>query len=169
MSNCNASCCRYGVYADPAERERILAYADLIIAHMDPHQARNPNEWFEQEVWDDPDFPSGKTIGTRAMPYGCVFLNNCGKCTLQTTEDAEGLGRFFLKPFYCVAYPITIEDGVLTVEDEEFLNRPECCRITPGGSLTVFDVCAGELRFVLGPEGDEELRAMAGVAGPTGL
>ncbi len=162
MMNCTASCCTFGVYVDLAEREKILAHADQIIAHMDPHQVKDTAEWFEQRTYTDADFPSGRTVGTRAMPYGCVFLNGAGKCILQVTEQGEGLGQYFLKPFYCVAYPISIEGGMLTIENETYLNHPGCCRPTAGGSRTVFDVCAEELQFVLGPEGVEELRDSAG-------
>ncbi len=161
MAHCTAACCTYGVYVDLAEREKILAHADRIIAHMDPHQVKNPGEWFEQRTYIDVDFPSGRTVGTQAMPYGCVFLNGAGKCILQITEEAEGLGQYFLKPFYCVAYPISIEGGKLTIEVESYLNHPGCCRPVEGGSLTIFDVCGHELRFVLGLEGEKELRQLA--------
>ena len=65
---------------------------------------------------------------------------------------------FALKPFFCYAFPVTIEDGLLMLDDPEIANRPECCSMQPGGSMTVLDVCEEEFRFVLGDDGFSELR-----------
>jgi hypothetical protein len=68
--------------------------------------------------------------------------------------------RQALKPFYCFAYPITVESGVLAVDDPDFTNRTDCCSMIPGGSKSVIDVCRFELEFVLGEDGLEELFAL---------
>ncbi len=162
MMNCSGHCCKYGVYADLAERDKILANAELVIRHMDPHQEKNPARWFEEEEEEDRDFPSGRAIGTNAMDYGCVFLNGAGRCTLQIAAVADGRGPADLKPFYCFAYPIVISDGELMLDDEDFLNRPECCQAVPGGTKTVFELCEDEVRYMLGDAATEELRGMLG-------
>ena len=51
MDNCNGSCCKDGVMVDPAERENILAHAEFIQRQMDPEQERDPEKWFEKEVY----------------------------------------------------------------------------------------------------------------------
>jgi hypothetical protein len=158
MDRCSAACCKFGVYADVEERKNILQHAEIIKRHLEPHQEHDETKWFEQEVYDDADFPSGKTVGTSALSYGCVFLDSTGRCALQKASTAEGLGRYFLKPFYCFAYPITILNGELVVDDEEFLNKPECCQPDREGTKDIFDLCDEELRFVLGEEGFEELK-----------
>jgi len=156
MGHCNAHCCRDGVFLDPADKQKILDHADLVIRHMDPHQVKNPDEWFEEEEVHDPDFPSGVCAGTKALDYGCVFLNTRGHCVLQAAAMAAGMPKFELKPFYCVAFPLTISEGVLTVEDGSFTNRPQCC--APGGNPTLapMDVCREELEFMIGPAGLDE-------------
>jgi hypothetical protein len=161
MERCSASCCKFGVYADIEEKKNILQHADLIKRYLEPQQETDETKWFEDEVNDDPDFPSGKSVGTVALDYGCVFLDAAGRCALQKASTAEGLGRYFLKPFYCFAYPITILHGELIVDDEEFLNKPECCRPDRDGTRDVFDLCDEELRFVLGEEGFEELKGIS--------
>lgn len=161
VARCDASCCRYGVYADLGERDRILEHAAMIIRHMEPHQERDPAKWFEAEIYDDGDFPSGRTIGTVACGYGCVFLDSAGKCTLQKAAASEGMHPLALKPFYCTAYPVVIEEGVLMIDDSQHVNRPQCCRATPGAEKDVLDVCAEELEYILGPDGFAELRALA--------
>jgi hypothetical protein len=160
MSNCNGICCKLGVYADVKERDKILAHVDLIHKYMEPQQEKDPAKWFDGNEFDDKDFPSGRTIGTVAMDYGCVFQESSGRCTLQKACIAEGMDPYYLKPFYCVAFPVVIDNGELMVDDEQLENRPPCCLIDPKGSLNIFDVCSVELNYVLGKEGVKELRAV---------
>lgn len=161
MANCNAACCRYGVMVDILEKERILAHADLVRKHMEPHQEHDEALWFEEEEFDK-DFPSGKAIGTQHRDYGCVFLDSRGRCVLQKAATEEGMEKFALKPFFCVAYPVTIENGHLEIDEPGFTSdRTGCCATVDEGDLTILDVCGEELRFVLGKDGFDELRLKA--------
>ena len=161
MNNCTGNCCRYGVWVDVTERDAILVHTELILRHMELHQEKNPAKWFEPREIIDHDFPSGRAIGTQERETGCVFLDSHGRCVLQTACTEEGLGKYFLKPFFCVAYPITIEDQQLTIDKEEFPDNPQCCSAIPNGHLKLFDVCKEELEFTLGTEGFQELRRIA--------
>ncbi len=159
--NCNASCCQTGVWVDVEERNLILSKSDIVQRHMGPGQDKNPSRWFEKREFVDKDFPSGRSVGTRVRNHHCVFLDSHGRCVLQKATIAEAEGKFDLKPFVCSAYPIAIEDGALTIDDEEVTARPQCCSVVPGGKLNVFDVCREELNYVLGAEGVQELRHLA--------
>jgi len=159
MANCDAACCTYGVYADIQEREAILAHADTIRQAMDPHQVKDPALWFEERELTDHDFPSRIAIGTRQMEYGCVFLDGGGKCTLQKIA-ASKTQPYGLKPFYCIAYPVTIMHVELMLDEPDFASRPTCCGASRGGTLDIFDVCGDELTHVLGDKGVAELRRM---------
>ena len=158
MSSCDAGCCRDGVLVDLEHRDVILAHADVIRRHMSPGQERDPALWFEREIADDPDFPSGRAVGTEVRS-GCVFLNDLGRCVLHLADDAEGLA-VTLKPFFCRLFPITICDGRLMLDEPIAGERPTCCSVTPGGGQTVFDLCPAELETVLGKDGVEELRLL---------
>jgi len=162
ISNCNGTCCKYGVFADIEERRLILAHTELIRRHLEPQQEQNPDEWFEHNEIEDKDFASGRAVGTQARDYGCVFLDRDGRCTLQKAAIASGMDPYALKPFYCVAFPIAIDEGVLVVDDIELEQRVPCCTIENAGSLDVFDVCHVELEYVLGKEGLAELKDFAG-------
>lgn len=157
MMQCNADCCRFGVMLDPADRDKILAHKELVVRHMEPHMEKDPDHWFEAEH-PDGDFPSGRAAGTQARDYGCVFLDSKGLCVLQKAALAEGMPKFSLKPFYCVAYPVTIEDGELMIDDADFVDRETCCTTVKNGTLTVFDICSEELEYMLGEEGMKELQ-----------
>ncbi|HLF15404.1 MAG TPA: DUF3109 family protein [Bacteroidota bacterium] len=158
MTNCNADCCSGGVYADAAEWEEILRHADLVRSQMDPGQERDAALWFEKEPVPDPDYPSGRAIGTAVYNDRCVFLNSGGMCVLQKAAAAAGMDRHALKPFFCWLYPVTVESGELTLHDPEYAERPSCCSCRDEGPMTVFDVCAEELTLALGDDGVEELR-----------
>lgn len=159
--NCDATCCQGGVLADLEERANILAHAELIKKYMEPHQDQDHSQWFDEEEEVDLDYPSGRAVGTQVRDYGCVFLDSQGRCVLQTTATEEGMSKFALKPFFCFAYPITIEDGVLMVDDPSFTERRECCSAVDAGDQSVFDVCDEEFCFILGEEGLQELHALA--------
>jgi hypothetical protein len=153
VGKCDGTCCKSGVYADVEEQKTILKHATLIKKHMDPGQETDVTRWFERRKISDDDFPSGQCIGTESSKRGCVFLNAKGHCVLQKTSLSEGLGAHALKPFYCFAYPITIDRGVLTIHESEFAQRPQCCGIAGKGTKTAIEVCAEELEFMLGKDG----------------
>ncbi len=157
VKSCKGACCRWGVFVDISESDKILANAEMIRRYMEPHQEHNPQLWFEKIEVSDTDFPSGRSVGTQVFDYGCVFLDNAGLCTLQKACIAEGLNQFSLKPFYCIAYPLTIEKNVLLIDEVELENGKPCHIINLDGRLTIFEVCAMEFDYVLGKEGVKEL------------
>ena len=152
VAHCNAHCCREGVLVDLGERDAILHNAETIKKYLEPRQEHDPARWFESEE-SDSDFPSGRCAGTRTTDFGCVFLDSHGLCVLQTAATNEGMGRFALKPFYCVSYPLTIERGVLTVMEPAFANRTVCCSPVARGSRKVSETHREELEFMLGADG----------------
>ncbi|MBI5214840.1 MAG: DUF3109 family protein [Ignavibacteriae bacterium] len=161
MMNCNGKCCKDGVWADLTERDKILAHKDLIKKYMEPTQDHDHTTWFDEQEVEDPDFPSGKAIGTQTRGNGCVFLNSNGHCVLQRAATEEGMSKFFLKPFYCFAFPIALEFGELVLDDPDFTYQTQCCSTVENGNLTAMDVCAEELEFMLGNDGFTELQSIA--------
>jgi Fe-S-cluster containining protein len=160
-AHCDGTCCSNGVKLDVGLRDQILANADLVQRAMGPQQDRDTSSWFEETEEVDPDFPSGRCVGTQVRETGCVFLDAERRCVLQSVTIAEARPGFDLKPFFCSAFPVTVSGGALWI-DELCLEAPGgCCRPTPGGPLRVVDVCETELRHVLGNEGLDELRLAA--------
>ena len=146
-ARCKANCCKDGVWVDLAERDKILAHADLIQLSMEAHQEKNPAHWFEPVEQEDLDFPSGRAVGTQVYNGACVFLDSAGHCVLQKASQKQ---TGWLKPFFCTAFPVTIEDGELLIDDGK---DSRCCTVALEGPLTVFEVCREELIYVLGEEG----------------
>ena len=160
MCHCNGTCCAEGVLLDIEEKERILAHADLIKKYLEPQQEKDTNKWFDNTIEHDADFPSGMCDGTAVKGKSCVFLCSKGLCALQKTAMAEGMDKFALKPFYCVAFPITIDEHILTTYEPEFTNRRQCCSIVSDGPLTVLDVCREEFEYILGADGLREIEKL---------
>jgi len=161
---CTSACCRSGVWLDPRERDVILGHADAVRAAMDPDQPRDPRRWFSRREIADLDFPSGRAVYTRVRKGRCVFLNRAGLCVLQKAGTA-GNGGLRLKPFFCAAFPVTVDHGVLTLDEGHCAERP-CCATTRGGPLTVFETCRRELRHVLGAAAVRRLRRLAARRAP---
>jgi len=83
-----------------------------------------PSRWFEANDELVEDLPSGRAIGRHSNENGCIFLMGDGWCVLQFVAVEESMFKHSLKPFFCFAFPVTIESGVLRVDDPDFTNRP---------------------------------------------
>lgn len=157
VRNCQGACCGRGVEVDIAERDRILEQAPVVRRRMDPGQERDSARWFEG-LFADSDFPSGEAASTVVREGACVFLNSERLCVLQMAEADLPLSGTTLKPFFCRAYPLTLMDGVLVLDDEQCAGQEACCTPVADGPLDLLDTCAEELEFTLGPDGVSKLR-----------
>lgn len=156
-NNCSGACCGGGVLVDVAHRDRVLAEAPLVVRYMEPSQEHDPTRWFEDEVFEDPDYPSGRAVCTTVVNDTCVFLDSKRRCVLHMAE-AESPA---LKPFYCRAYPVAIVQGRITLDTEWCPDETQCCATVSEGELSGLDVYAGELLHLLGPAGHQELAHIA--------
>lgn len=155
--SCSSDCCRQGVYTDVRERERILANSPMILPCMDETQPQDPRTWFEPEEYEDPDFPSGRCVGTAVVNSKCAFLDKSGRCSIQVATTREGIGRWALKPLYCILYPIEISDGVVNF-DPMLQEERSCCTISPSFEIPLFEACSDELEYLLGTGGMQAIR-----------
>ena len=160
MSQCSGFCCRNGVLADSEERDKIVQYADRVRGHMDESQEHDPALWFGEQI-TDADFVSGHAVSTQVHRGTCVFLDRDARCVLQKVETEDGADIGALKPFFCRAYPVSIENAVLIVDGEHCPDETQCCGPVAGGNLSLFDICAFELEFMLGAQGLAELRELS--------
>jgi hypothetical protein len=153
---CTSTCCSGGVYADIAEREAILKNAEMIARYMDETQPADRALWFDDEEETDPDFPSGRCVGTQVHNGKCAFLDKYGRCSIQHATTEQGLGRWALKPLYCILYPIEISDGVVSF-DPMLQDEQPCCTVSDEYHVPVFRACKDELIHLLGPDGYQQL------------
>jgi hypothetical protein len=154
---CTSTCCEDGVYADITERDRILKNSDMIARHMDETQNTDPSSWFDTVEEDDPDFASGRCVGTAVINGKCALLDRAGRCSLQTAAMAEGMHRWAIKPLYCILYPIEVTDKTVGF-DPLLQDEQVCCTVSNRFQIPVFEACRDELIRLLGEDGFETLR-----------
>ncbi len=158
VARCGGECCTSGVWADITERDRILAHTDMFVKYMDESQTTDPERWFEKEIVDDPDFDSGKAVGTETFNEKCVFQMKNGYCVLQFAAMQEGMHPWAIKPKYCVMFPIVVTEGVLSYDDDHAADMHYCgLHCTKNHTKTVFEACGPEIEYALGEDGYREL------------
>jgi hypothetical protein len=149
---CVSECCAGGVFIDLKERDVILEHQEMIVRRMDETQTTDVSRWFEPEVQEDPDYPSGQCIGTEVYGDKCVFLDKAGRCAIQLAAVAEGLDRWAWKPMYCVLYPIEISEGVVGF-NPMLQGEQRCCSVKSQFEVPLFQACRAELVHLIGNEG----------------
>lgn len=156
---CRTTCCSSGVFVDPTEKDVILQHQEEIKQQMDETQVPDESVWFEHRIEEDLDFPSGYAIGTEVHNNKCTFLRKDGRCSIQLVSGEKYNDPWKIKPFYCVAFPICVDNGVVTFDDYQ-QNEADCCSIVGDTETALVDSCKAELEYVLGKEGYEELKAI---------
>ncbi len=153
---CETTCCSSGVFLDPKDRDVILEHKEEVKQQMDETQTENESVWFDNKPVDDIDFPSGYAVGTEVFNDKCVFLRKDGRCSVQLVSAEKYGDPWKIKPYFCIAFPISVENGMLTFDDYQ-QGKTECCSIVRDTDATLIDSCKAELEFVLGKEGYQQL------------
>lgn len=154
--HCETSCCSSGVFLDPKDRDVIIDHTEEVKLMMDETQTQNDAAWFDNTREEDIDFPSGYAVGTEVFNNKCVFLRKDGRCSVQLVSAEKYNDPWKIKPYYCIAFPISVDNGVLTFDDYQ-QGKAKCCSIVENTDATLVDSCKAELEFVLGKEGYEQL------------
>ena len=107
---CHDSCCQYGCDVNFEERERLLA----VRAELEAFLGVPASEWFKPEVFEDPDYPSGRFVRANVQQGACVFLNRGGRgCGIHAFALKTGRDYHALKPMVCWLFPVTWDKGVM--------------------------------------------------------
>jgi len=154
-SKCGAVCCSGGVWLREDEAPRIRDWAEAIKACL-PAERHDESNWFEQgdeelgtNTIEDPQ-RQGRTC--------CVFLQPDRKCALQVVSMANNLGWPGIKPYYCAIYPLLLEDGVLSIDDETPLTyEGGLCRQSTAQGHAPYELYRDEAILILGQDGYREL------------
>lgn len=168
IDECRALCCSHGVYVDLADAGRIIDEAELIKPHL-PEKNRNVDNWFDGDVGEDADFPSGYRVGTQVVPEPskldgttCVFLRSDNRCGLQVASIAAQRHRWDLKPFYCALYPLILVGDSLQLDDDNPLYRNGAtCQRAELAPVPLYIMLKDELVLALGEEGYQQLCSIA--------
>jgi len=114
IDQCKGICCkRHGAWIDSEEKNSILLLRDQIKVYMRP-EARDPDTWFRDTMRDN-DFQSGVAYETSNINGDCVFFHPDHLCAIQRAALSLGFHEWIWKPSFCILFPLTITDGVLTL------------------------------------------------------
>lgn len=140
------ACCQYGCDVDLIERDAILAKAGDIrpLLRAEVKDA----EWFDNEVEEDPDYPSGKVVRTALHEDRCLFLAHDARgCAIHRASIERGWDFRGVKPAICRLFPLSYEEDTILIADE----YPEySCAHVEGPSL--YRISRDTLADVFGPE-----------------
>lgn len=141
------ACCQYGCDVDLRERDAILARADQIRPLLKAEIQNRP--WFDAEVEEDEDYPSGAVVRTQTVDDGCLFLQHDHRgCAIHRASIEQGWDFRGVKPAICRLFPLSYEGDAIVIADEYrdyscvFVEGPTLYRITRD---TLGDVFGAEL------------------------
>lgn len=158
MKICGGQCCDCGVYMDKDFRKVILDHKDMIKDVMSEQQIKDESQWFDEEILEDNDFPSGYAAGSnvftdRTDREKCVFVDDNHYCSLQVAAMKNGMHKWAIKPTYCILYPVTLMSGVIMFDDEHADNLMYCGNHHEENfSQSVFEGAQEEIKYVWGEE-----------------
>jgi hypothetical protein len=142
-----------------AERDRILAHADL----LEPIVGVPRERWFQATVVPDEDFPGGAATRTAVVNGGCVFLRRDARgCALHGFALGRGDDYHAIKPMVSALFPLTFGGGALLCS-EELVDASLVCA---GEGPTAYEMARGELEYYFGGALVAELDLLHGAAQP---
>ncbi len=160
---CRGECCDWGVYMDRDFKTVVMKFEEEIKSVMDENQIKDSSKWFEKELEEDTDFPSGQAVGTelyetRSGHNQCVFKDKRSYCSIQVAAVKNNMHKWSIKPRYCIMYPLTIIDNVLTYDDDHSTKLSYCgIKHKQNFTQTVFEAMTEEIRFIIGEDGYNHL------------
>lgn len=138
------ACCQYGCDVDLREREAILARAGDIRELL--RDEVKDAAWFDDEIEEDPDYPSGKVVRTAVHNDGCLFLAHDRRgCAIHRASLERGWDFRGVKPAICRLFPLSYEEDTIVIADEApeyscaHVDGPTLYRITRDALADIFD------------------------------
>ncbi|MDQ3367875.1 MAG: DUF3109 family protein [Myxococcota bacterium] len=138
------ACCQYGCDVDLRERDAILARADDIRPLLRAEVKDVP--WFDSEIEDDADYPSGQVVRSAVHEDGCLFLAHDRRGCAIHRASIEGSWDFHgVKPAICRLFPLSYEEDTIVIADEfpeyscAHVDGPTLYRITRDALAAIFD------------------------------
>lgn len=151
---CNDACCDHGVDVSVIERDHILARAD----ELEPLVGVPREEWFEQALSADVDFPGGAATRSAVRNGACVFrLSGTRGCSLHAFALERGDDYHDIKPMVSSLFPVTFGGGALLCS-AELMDESLVCA---GEGPTAYEMARSELRHYFGAQLIAELDDLA--------
>jgi len=152
---CNDQCCSYGVDIDAQNAERVLGLGEAFASTVPTAAA----DWFDPELFEDAEFPSGRYRRTKARDGHCVFHRKDGRgCLIHAWCLEQGLDYHLYKPMVSTLFPLTFDHGCLKPSNEAIDGSLVCTAQGP----SLYRGAREELAYYFGAGLIAELDAMEG-------
>lgn len=150
---CNDWCCQWGCDVNLGERDAILAVKDA----LQPFVPTPADKWFGDEIFSDPEYPTGRFVRANRVKGACVFLSPSGRgCAIHSYALAKGRDYHSIKPMVCWLFPVCWDQGVLRPSTE--VREDLVCK---GNGPSLYAMVRDELRHVFGEALIAELDLLA--------
>lgn len=147
---CRDACCDHGVDIDLGNVQRLKALPDDFRDRI----GAPPRDWFTGDTVADPEFPGGVHLRTSVRDGSCIFRNPAGRgCVIHAYCLERGLDYHHYKPMVSALFPVTFEQGLLTVSSE----AADGSLICSGQGPSLYDGARGELGYYFGTDFIAEL------------
>jgi len=150
---CHDWCCSFGADIDIQNAEKIQQHSEEI----KPFIRESDVDWFETEYTYYEEY-SGNQY-TRINPYGprCAFISKDQRgCGLHRYALSKGMDYHKIKPLVCILFPLSFEEGILSLAPELDDNSLVCA----GSGDAAYYAMRSELEFYFGHEFVNELDAV---------
>jgi Fe-S-cluster containining protein len=149
---CHDVCCEHGCDVNLGERARILAEKESLSKLVNfPVE-----QWFTNDIKDDPEYPTGQFVRTQVHNERCVFLNRDGRgCLLHKWALENRRDYHDIKPMVCWLFPVIWDKGILR-PNYDVKHGLICADRGP----TLFESARSEIQYVFGATFVADLDAM---------
>jgi Fe-S-cluster containining protein len=147
---CHDWCCSFGADIDIQNVERIEQRKEEILPFVRPPEG----EWFEADYTYYEEYAGNQY--TRINPQGprCVFISKDQRgCGLHRYAVSKGMDYHEIKPLVCILFPLSFEEGILSLAAELHDNSLVCS----GEGYSAYQSMRNELDHYFGRELVEEL------------
>ena len=147
---CHDWCCSFGADIDIQNVERIQQQKEEIL----PFVRQPEGEWFESEYTYYEEYAGNQY--TRINPQGprCAFISKDQRgCGLHRYALSKGMDYHNIKPLVCILFPLSFEEGVLSLAPE-LDDRSLVCA---GTGTSAYQSIRNELNYYFGQGFLEEL------------
>lgn len=147
---CHDWCCSFGADIDVQNVERINQRRNEILPFVRPPEG----EWFDPEFTYYEEYAGNQYTRIQVQGPRCIFISNDQRgCGLHRYALHRGIDYHEIKPLVCILFPLSFEEGVLSVAAE----LEDHSLVCEGAGESVYQSLRNELEYYLGREFVEEV------------
>lgn len=147
---CQDWCCSFGADIDIQNVERINRRRDEILPFVRPPEG----EWFDPEFTYYEEYAGNQYTRIQVQGPRCVFISKDQRgCGLHRYAIHRGIDYHEIKPLICILFPLSFEEGVLSVAAE----LDDHSLVCEGVGESVYRSLRNELEYYLGSEFVDEV------------